>query len=149
MKKLIATHAVLITLLMATSCSTEQDPVMEVQKQETVADKHDASAKPYTYVEQIPVFKGGENAMLAFLGSNINYPKAAKKAGVEGITVLSFVINTDGSVSDIQTVKSLSPETDQEAARVVKLTSGNWTPGRQDGKPVPVRYTLPVRYTIK
>lgn len=105
--------------------------------------------KPYTVAEQMPVFKGGEGAMMKFLGTNIKYPEDAVKAGVQGMVVLSFVIDANGSVSDVKVVKPLSTSTDAEAIRVVQMTSGQWQPGKQSGKEVPVRYTLPIKYAMK
>ncbi|SFG31360.1 M56 family metallopeptidase [Pontibacter chinhatensis] len=105
--------------------------------------------RPYTYVEQMPTFKGGDVEMMKFLGKNIRYPEAAQEAGVEGLVVLSFVVDRDGSLSNFQVVKSLGQGTDEEALRVVESMNGSWQPGRQNGVPVPVRYTLPVRFAIK
>jgi len=105
--------------------------------------------KPYTYVEQMPQFKGGDTEMLKFLGSNIRYPEAAQEANVEGLVVLSFVVERDGALKDIEVLKKLGSGTDEEAIRVVKLMDGQWSPGMQNGVAVPVRYTLPVRFTIK
>lgn len=104
--------------------------------------------KPYTYVEQMPTFPGGESEMMKYLGKNIRYPAAAQRAGIEGIVVLSFVVSKTGEISEIEVLKSLGGGTDEEAVRVVK-TMPKWTPGKQNGRAVPVRYTLPVRYTIK
>lgn len=104
--------------------------------------------KPYTYVEQMPSFPGGETEMLKYLGKNIRYPAAAQRAGIEGIVVLSFVVSRTGEISEIEVIKKLGGGTDEEAMRVVK-TMPKWTPGKQNGRAVPVRYTLPVRYTIK
>ncbi len=104
--------------------------------------------KPYTYVEQMPTFPGGESEMMKYLGKNIRYPAAAQRAGIEGIVVLSFVVSKTGEISEIQVIKSLGGGTDEEAVRVVK-SMPKWTPGKQNGRAVPVRYTLPVRYTIK
>lgn len=104
--------------------------------------------KPYTYVEQMPTFPGGESEMMKYLGKNIRYPAAAQRAGIEGIVVLSFVVSKTGEISEIQVLKNLGGGTDEEAVRVVK-TMPTWTPGKQNGRAVPVRYTLPVRYTIK
>ncbi|WP_242929473.1 energy transducer TonB [Pontibacter vulgaris] len=104
--------------------------------------------KPYTYVEQMPSFPGGDSEMLKYLGKNIRYPAAAQRAGVEGLVVLSFVVSKTGEISEIQVIKNLGSGTDEEAVRVVK-TMPKWTPGKQNGRTVPVRYTLPVRFTIK
>ncbi|GAB3823071.1 energy transducer TonB [Pontibacter rugosus] len=104
--------------------------------------------KPYTYVEQMPTFPGGESEMLKYLGKNIRYPAVAQRAGVEGLVVLSFVVGRTGEISEIQVIKNLGAGTDEEAMRVVK-SMPKWTPGKQNGRAVPVRYTLPVRFAIK
>jgi periplasmic protein TonB len=96
----------------------------------------------------MPSFPGGETEMLKYLGKNIRYPAAAQRAGVEGLVVLSFVVSKTGEISEIQVIKNLGAGTDEEAVRVVK-TMPKWTPGKQNGRTVPVRYTLPVRFTIK
>jgi len=116
---------------------------------QTVAKAQQADdSKPYTYVEQMPQFKGGGTEMLKFLGSNIRYPQEARNAGVEGLVVLSFVVGKDGSLHDIEILKKLGGGTDEEAVRVVKLMGGLWTPGKQDGNLVAVRYTLPIRFAL-
>ncbi|MCJ8164465.1 M56 family metallopeptidase [Pontibacter sp. E15-1] len=105
--------------------------------------------KPYTYVEQMPQFKGGEGKMLEFLGTAIKYPEAASEAKLEGIVVASFVVQEDGRLTDVQIIKKLGMGTDEEVIRVVELMNGKWEPGRQSGKAVPVRYTLPIRFTSR
>lgn len=108
-----------------------------------------SETQPYTYVEQMPTFEGGDEGLMKFLGMNIRYPKQAQEAGTEGLVVLSFVVEDDGSLQDISVLKSLGQGTDEEAMRVVQLMDGKWNPGRQNGKVVPVRYTLPIRFAIK
>src|SRR5690606_28684834 len=85
---------------------------------EAVAQSKKSSGEPYAYVEQMPEFKGGMDGMFQFLGTNIKYPEAAKSNGVEGLVVASFVVETDGSVSDVKIVKSLGHGTDEETMRV-------------------------------
>ncbi|MHA6248843.1 energy transducer TonB [Pontibacter sp. CAU 1760] len=140
----------MLCLLTATSCTTEDEPTAAVLKTEksNIENTIDAD-KAYAYVEQMPQFKGGEQALMQFLGEHIEYPQESRKAGVEGITVITFVIEKDGTVTDVTTVKRLSPETDEEARRVVELTSGNWSPGQQNGETVRVKYTIPVRFAIR
>jgi protein TonB len=104
--------------------------------------------KIFTFVEQQPEFPGGNDAMLKYLGNNIRYPSVAQRNGLEGLVVLSFVVDQSGGISDIQVLKKLGGGTDEEAMRVVK-TMPKWTPGKQNGRPVKVRYTLPVRFSIK
>ena len=115
----------------------------------TPPKEESADEKPYTYVENMPEFKGGETEMMKFLGRNIRYPKDAQEAGTEGLVVLSFVVDKNGGLQDIAIVKSLHESLDKEALRVVEKMSGQWTPGSQNGKIVSVRYTLPVRFSIK
>jgi TonB family protein len=105
--------------------------------------------KPYTYVEQMPQFEGGEGEMLKFLGRNIRYPKDAQEVGKEGLVVLSFVVDRDGQLHDIAILKSLHESLDAEALRVVERMNGQWTAGTQNGVAVPVRYTLPIRFAMK
>ncbi|WP_018480096.1 TonB family protein [Pontibacter roseus] len=107
-----------------------------------------AADKAYSYVEQMPEFKGGEKEMLTFLGSNIQYPKDAVENGLEGLVVVSFVVETDGTISEAKSVKTLGRGTDEEALRVVRLMSGHWNAGRQNGEAVRVRYTLPIRFAM-
>jgi protein TonB len=104
--------------------------------------------KPYTYVEQMPTFPGGDSEMQKFVQKNVRYPAAAQRAGVEGLVVVSFTVGKTGEITDIQVVKGLGAGTDEEAVRVIKAMP-KWTPGKQNGRTVPVRYTYPFRFTIK
>jgi TonB family protein len=104
--------------------------------------------KPYSWVEKMPMFRGDDKELMKYLGQNIKYPEAARKAGIEGLVVLSFTVEVNGTVSDIEVIKKLAPDLDEEAVRVVKTMSGEWKPGMQDGKPVPVKFTLPIRFDV-
>lgn len=92
---------------------------------------------PYTY----PSFPGGQEALLQFLKENVQWPDT--EADVLGRVIVSFVVETDGSLSGIKVVKSLDPLFDKEALRVVK-SMPKWIPGTQNGQPVRIRYTIPV-----
>ncbi|MFD2514872.1 TonB family protein [Pontibacter locisalis] len=107
------------------------------------------SSKPYTYVEQMPQFKGGEEEMIKFLAQNIRYPKDAQAEGIEGLVVISFVVDSDGSLDNLKVLKGLTKSLDAEALRVIKLMEGKWQPGKQNGKDVAVQYTMPIRYSLK
>ncbi|WP_162055189.1 TonB family protein [Pontibacter pamirensis] len=115
---------------------------------EALAQAGDSEEKVYSYVEQMPTFAGGDTEMMNFITSNIRYPQDAREAGVEGFVIVSFVVETNGSVTHIDTVKGLSASTDAEAKRLAGLTAGKWTTGRQNGKPIRVKYTLPVRFSM-
>ncbi|MCC9166189.1 M56 family metallopeptidase [Pontibacter harenae] len=112
-------------------------------------EKAEPYVKPYSYVENMPQFKGGDAELLKYLGKNMRYPKQAQEAGIEGMVVVNFTVNTDGTLSDIKMIRSLGGGTDEEAIRVVESMSGQWQPGTQNGRKVPVSFNLPIRFTIK
>ncbi len=103
----------------------------------------------YTVLEQPATFVGGMEALGKFLAQNLHYPADAQRAKVQGRVFISFVINTDGSVADVIVVKGLGFGTEQEAMRVVKATTGRWKPGVQRGRPVRVKYSLPINFTVQ
>ena len=99
--------------------------------------------KVYEVVDIMPSFPGGFGKMLEYLTENVKYPEGMEDSDIQGRVVCSFIINTDGSLSDIEIVRSLEPNLDKEALRVVS-SMPKWEPGRQNGIPVKVRYVLPV-----
>lgn len=101
----------------------------------------------YDY-EKIPEFPGGMNGFMNYLVKEIKYPKKSKRKGIEGRVLLSFIVNKDGSISDIEIVQSVNDELDKEAIRVVK-TMPKWEPGMQDGETVRVAFNLPINYSLK
>lgn len=102
----------------------------------------------YDVVEEDPSFPRGIDNFRKFLGSNIVYPRIARDLGVQGRVVVQFVVEKDGSVSDIVVVKSLGSGTDEEAIRVLQK-SPKWSPGKQQGRAVRVKYTVPVTFSLK
>ena len=104
--------------------------------------------RAFDVVEEMPQFPGGSSALLEYLAANIRYPKAAYKAGVQGRVILTFVVEKDGSISGTEVVKSVSPLLDAEAVRVINAMP-NWVPGRQNGKVVRVKYTVPVSFMLQ
>ena len=102
----------------------------------------------FEIVEDMPVFPGGDTALMTFLNGNIKYPMVAQENGVSGRVIVSFVVNTDGSIVDIEVIRSVEPSLDREAMRVVG-TMPKWTPGKQRGKPVRVRFNVPVTYRLQ
>lgn len=98
-------------------------------------------------MEQMPQFAGGEQMMLNWLGKTIRYPKTMYKKKVQGLVITSFVVKEDGSTSEAEVVRGIHPDGDAEALRVINSMPA-WIPGQQEGKPVDVRYYLPVRYSI-
>ncbi|GHV29511.1 hypothetical protein FACS1894177_00520 [Bacteroidia bacterium] len=107
-----------------------------------------ASEQVFSYVEELPQFPGGDAALQKWLSSNIEYPKIASEQGIQGKVVVRFIIRSDGSVDDVQIVKSLDPACDEEALRVIKMMP-KWNPGKENGKAVSVYYNLPVTFKLE
>jgi TonB family protein len=99
-------------------------------------------------VEQMPEFPGGEEALYKFLTENITYPQSAKESGVQGRVYVTFVVEPDGTISDLRVLKGIGGGCDEEAIRVVKAMP-EWIPGKQRGKPVRVQYNLPVKFSLE
>ena len=102
----------------------------------------------FQVVEQMPEFPGGMQKALEFLGKNIKYPVAAQQAKIEGRVIVQFVIERDGSVSDVKVMRGVNPELDAEAIRVVSMMP-KWIPGKQRGKAVAVKYTMPIMFRLQ
>ncbi|GAA4426336.1 energy transducer TonB [Pontibacter saemangeumensis] len=102
----------------------------------------------FIHAEEMPEFVGGEKALFEYLGKRMRYPKEAQRARVEGIVVVTFVVATDGAITKAEIVKGLGYGTDEEALRVIN-SMPHWQPGRQNGRAVPVRYTLPIRFNLQ
>jgi protein TonB len=104
--------------------------------------------KVFDVVEVMPSFPGGQAALMQWLGKNIKYPVVAEENGVQGRVVVTFVVEKDGSITDVKVVKSVDPSLDKEAARVVK-SMPHWIPGKQNGSAVRVKYTVPVTFKLQ
>lgn len=102
----------------------------------------------YRVVEDMPSFPGGEEAMFNYLSRNINYPVVAKQTGIQGTVHLTFVVEMDGSISNVSILRGIGGGCDQEAMRVVK-SMPIWAPGNQQGRPVRVQFTLPVKFVLQ
>ena len=102
----------------------------------------------YKAVGEMPQFPGGYQGLVDFIAKNLQYPMAARLANTEGYSTISFVINTDGSTSNYEIVKPLGNGTDEEAIRVLQMQPP-WRPGRRDGQLVRVKYTMPVKFSLK
>ena len=104
--------------------------------------------KVFDVVEQMPQFSGGIEALLKYLAENVRYPKEAEDKCLQGRVIATFVVEKDGSISRAKVVKSVDPLLDEEALRVVN-SMPNWTPGRQNGEPVAVKYTIPISFRLQ
>jgi protein TonB len=110
--------------------------------------KHEEESKVFDVVEQMPSFPGGNGALLEYLATHVKYPVVAQENGVQGRVIVSFVVERDGSITDVRVVRSVDPSLDREAARVVS-SMPRWTPGKQNGSAVRVKYNVPVMFKLQ
>ena len=121
-----------------------------LKAKEVVVDEKpkEEETKVFDVVEQMPHFPGGPNALFEYLSKNIKYPVVAEENGIQGRVIVTFVVERDGSITDVKVAKSVDPSLDKEAMRVVK-SMPNWIPGKQNGSAVRVKYTVPVTFRLQ
>lgn len=107
--------------------------------------KKDASGDVYDVVEHLPSFPGGTQALMPWISEHLQYPDAAKKAGIKGRVIVTFVVKSDGSITDARVIRSVDPSLDAEALRLIN-SMPKWTPGVQEGKAVDVKYAVPIKF---
>jgi len=120
--------------------------VVQVVKEEV--QEEEAEPEPFVVVEEMPMFPGGDVALLKYIGENTVYPEVAKENNIQGRVVVRFCVTAKGGVSQVSILKGVDPELDEEAKRVVN-TLPAFKPGKQGGKPVPVWYMVPITFTLK
>ncbi len=120
---------------------TYTPPVVEEEEEES-------STTIFTVVEEMPEFPGGQGELLQYLSKSIRYPVIAQENGIQGRVSCSFVVEKDGSVTDVQVLRGVDPSLDKEAIRVISAMP-KWKPGKQRGKPVRVKYTVPVTFRLQ
>lgn len=133
--------------------NSDQGEILKVtQRVETepvkAEPKPEVENKVFDVVEQMPSFPGGLSALMQYLSSNIKYPVVAQENGVQGRVVVSFVVERDGSITDVQVARSVDPSLDREAQRVVR-SMPRWIPGKQNGQAVRVKYNVPVAFRLQ
>jgi TonB family protein len=115
---------------------------------ETPSVNNKVENEVFTVVEQMPEYSGGNNAMNAFIASNISYPQNAKENGIQGTVYVSFLVDETGAVGNAKVIRGIGNGCDEEALRVVKMMP-KWKPGKQSGKNVKVSFTLPIKFALK
>jgi periplasmic protein TonB len=150
---LLMTLAVVIfSIILTPSCSGEKEDSESDTQLSTPPPPPPAPEgsqdEPYTEVDEMPVYPGGDSELLKYIGENIKYPEAAKAAGIQGRVIVRFAITKAGAVDRVTAFKGVSPELDAEAIRVVS-TLRDFTPGKKDGKPVDVWYMVPITFTLR
>jgi protein TonB len=136
---------------------TADQAVVEVQNEEVVEEvavvaeevqENVDEAEPFVVVEEMPMYPGGEAALLAYIAEHTQYPEVAKENNIQGKVIVRFCVTSKGGVDKVSILKGVDPELDKEAIRVVQ-TLPAFKPGKQGGKPVPVWYMVPINFTLK
>ena len=117
-----------------------------VSAQKTVVAKKNQQV--FDVVEKMPEYPGGQAALFEYLSTNVKYPVDAEKQKIQGRVLVTFVVNTDGSITDIEVVKKAFPSLDAEAVRVISGMP-KWIPGEQKGQKVRVKYTVPLSFNLR
>lgn len=113
-----------------------------------VEEEEESAQQIFTVVEEMPQFPGGDGELLKFIAKSIKYPVIAQENGIQGRVICSFVVNRDGSVVDAEVMRGVDASLDKEALRVI-ATMPKWKPGKQRGKPVRVKYTVPITFRLQ
>ena len=132
-----------ILLTMMTLCFS----AMTWAQKTIVSNEAGPQEEAFDVVEQMPEFPGGMEAMIQFMQQNMKYPKDAQKLNKQGRVLVNFIIEKDGRVSNAVVVKSVWPSLDAEALRLVRAMP-KWTPGKQNGKVVRVKFTMPFNFSL-
>lgn len=130
----------------ATNAAVDTE-VVEVPIKERSPGEPDTTGPIFDIVEENPRFPGGEEARIAYMVENVTYPEEALKKKIEGVVYVSFVVERDGSISNVKVLRGIGGDCDKEAVRVVQ-NMPRWEPGKHRGKPVRVRFTMPIRFMI-
>ena len=130
------------------NADVDQNEVIEEYVAPEIEEEDIQEAEIFTIVEEMPDFPGGTQKLAEYLAKNIKYPQMARESGIQGRVFISFVVEPDGSVSNVNVMRSLGGGCDEEAVRVVK-SMPKWKPGKQRGKPVRVSYILPVNFKLQ
>jgi protein TonB len=134
----------------------EEDEIMSTEvTQDTkidipVIEPEEGPSEPeiFTIVEEMPTFPGGDQALLEYMAKNTKYPPLARENGLQGIVVVTFVVDEKGKINNVQVLRGIGGGCDEEAIRVVQSMPA-WKPGKQRGMPVRVQYNLPFRFTLR
>ena len=115
---------------------------------ELIETNNEATETVYNWAEEMPKFPGGETELRKFFSQNLIYPEIAKRAGVEGKVILSFIVDKNGNIVDVKVAKSIGAGCDEEAMRVINIMP-RWIPGKQNGNPVLTRINIPVVFKLR
>jgi len=138
----------LMTADQATETVVNEEVVEVVEAPKEEVQEEEAEPEPFVVVEEMPMFPGGDKALLDYIALNTNYPEVAKENNIQGRVIVRFCVTAKGGVSQVSILKGVDPELDKEAIRVVN-TLPTFKPGKQGGKAVPVWFSVPITFTLK
>ena len=129
---------------------TEADEETMIEQTDIMIEEEVEEEEPeiFMVVEQMPEFPGGQAELFKYISQNIQYPAIAKENGIQGKVFIQFVVGKDGSITNVTVLRGVDPSLDKEAVRVVK-NMPKWKPGKQRGKPVYVRYQVPINFKLQ
>ena len=139
-----------------TQLMTADEAQVEIKNEEIVeyveevkeeVQEEESEPEPFVVVEEMPLFPGGDKALMAYINEHINYPEVAKENNIQGRVFVKFCVTSKGTIDQISITKGVDPELDKEAMRVVSILPP-FKPGKQGGKAVPVWYSLQVRFQL-
>ncbi|MEO1253908.1 MAG: energy transducer TonB [Bacteroidota bacterium] len=152
-KKIVSQTIIIKEVKELTEALEIEEPIIDIDND--IADAISSESNiievpddPFIVVEDMPEFPGGEVALLEYIAKNVKYPRKAKNLGIEGRVFLKFVIDSDGSISNVELMKGIGAGCDEEAIRVVKMLP-NFIPGKQRGVPVKVQMQLPINFKLQ
>ncbi len=159
--KLLVIPPIMFALILVFSCTKKEESktgmeqdnsigqIKTIEANDNVTIEANDDAEVFFIVEEMPDFKGkGPDGFREYLGKNLNYPKIAAENGISGRVFVRFIVEEDGSVSNVTVVKGVDPALDAEAVRVIK-NSPNWKPGKQRGQKVRVSFTFPINFALQ
>lgn len=130
------------------NADVQQTEVIEEYVAPVIEEEEVVEQEIFQIVEEMPSFPGGEQKLMEYVGKNVKYPQIARESGIKGRVFVSFVVEPDGSVSNVKVLRGIGGGCDEEAMRVVK-SMPKWKPGKQRGKAVRVSYMLPVNFQLQ
>ena len=136
-----------VTISIADVKGTDEEGGQLLEDLKQIVTEAPEEEQVFDMVEQKPQFPGGDAEMMAWLSKNLHYPPIAAENGTQGVVVCQFVVGSDGTIRDVKVMRSLDPSCDKEAVRAI-MSMPKWLPGRQNGKAVAARFTLPVRFKL-
>ena len=126
---------------------TDEENGIDIAELNSLIVEEDSTQAPYTIVEQMPEYPGGEAALRKYLSTNVKYPQIATENGIQGKVYINFVVDRNGGISNVKVARGVDSSLDKEAIRVVKAMP-KWIPGKQNGETVRVSYTVPINFVL-